>query len=344
MQQIQVEREARRLLPHMLAEFLRRPEDAIAPTRHGDVDLEFSDGDRVWVAEVKSSSSPGVVDLAAQQIDRLRKGRGEDAICVLVVPYMTPGGAKAAEVHDLNWIDLSGNARVSEEGLRIWIQGRPNRFAGRGRPASAFAPKSSRIARTLLLEPSRWWRQTQLAEATDLDAGRVSRVVNRLEGDGLLERRGQQLRPRDPDLLLDAWSDDYRLDRHDIVLGHYAGNGIEMARELNSSWSEVDQHCAFTGLAAAWLHDGFAQFRMVSVYVSGDPRSVADAVGIRRNERGANVQIIGPNDRGVFDGESIVDGLPCVSPVQTYLDLLHLPERAADAAEHLRRSKGLWHG
>ena len=30
------------------------------------------------------------------------------------------------------------------------------------------------------------------------------------------------------------------------------------------------------------------------------------------------------------------DGLNCVAPVQVYLDLLHLPERADEAARHLR--------
>ncbi len=100
------------------------------------------------------------------------------------------------------------------------MQGRPNQFEARGRPASPFAPKSSRVARTLLLDTARWWRQKDLSEHTDLDPGRVSRVVRRLEDEQLLERQNSRLRPRDPDLLLDAWADDYRFDRHDIITGH----------------------------------------------------------------------------------------------------------------------------
>jgi hypothetical protein len=78
------------------------------------------------------------------------------------------------------------------------------------------------------------------------------------------------------------------------------------------------------------------------VYVQGDPRDAADAIEMRRNERGANVQLIGPDDRGVFDGQRDIDELPCVVPVQVYLDLLALPERAREAAEELRHSGELW--
>ena len=63
---------------------------------------------------------------------------------------------------------------------------------------------------------------------------------------------------------------------------------------------------------------------------------------MRPNARGANVQLVGPDDQGVFDGRRSEDGLPCVAPVQVYLDLLSLPERAAEAADELRANDGLW--
>ncbi|MFN2623813.1 MAG: hypothetical protein ABR611_13325, partial [Chthoniobacterales bacterium] len=62
-----------------------------------------------------------------------------------------PGiGAKTAADRDLNWIDLSGNADLRDDELYVWVQGRPNEFTAPGRPASPFAPKSSRVARALL--------------------------------------------------------------------------------------------------------------------------------------------------------------------------------------------------
>lgn len=320
---LQFEREVARRLPELLGELL------------GEL---LDDGDdRRWTVIAKLSSSPGTVAGVADRV-------GTDALALLVVPYMTAGGARAAAERRLNWVDLAGNASLRDEGLFVRVQGRPNAFLTRGRTASAFAPRSSRVARALLLDPARWWTQKQLSERTSLDKSQVSRAVARLDDDRLLDRDGARLRPRDRDLLLDAWAEDYRFDRHDVVIGHLTGSGVELARALDARLVESKVAHAFTGLAAAWALDRFARFRLTSVYVDGDPRAAADEIGLRLNERGANVQLIGPDDGGVFDGQRVVDGLPCVAPVQTYLDLGHLPERAAEAAEHLRASGAIWHG
>lgn len=342
MQGVELEREARRHLPRIIADLFDEP----APERvltseareHG-VDVVITARGRRWVMQAKTSSSPGTVAAVADQFAALDD---HDAVAVLVVPYMTPAGAKAADDRSLNWIDLSGNAHLRDDELYVWVQGRPNQFASRGRPSSAFAAKSSRVARRLLLDPARWWMQKDLSEHTGLDPGQVSRVVKRLSSDQLLERDGVRLRPRDPDLLLDAWADDYRFERHDIVTGHLSGSGVALARDLDERLRDAGIEHAFTGLPAAWAIEGFARFRLTSVYVTGDPRDAGDVVGLRRNERGANVQLIGPVDRGVFDGQQQINGLPCVSAVQVYLDLAHLPERAAEAAKQLRADGSLW--
>jgi hypothetical protein len=339
---VAIEREARRRIPELLADLLDEPigwlrTHAASPDR--DVDLEAIDArERRWMFEIKGSSLPGVVAKAAQ---RLRPLTNDEGIGVLVVPYMTDAGAKVASEHGLNWLDLSGNAHIRSENLLLSRSGRANAFRPRGRPSSAFAPKSARVARTLLQDPRRWWIQKDLAEVTGLDDGRVSRIVRRLTDEHLLERRGKELRPQDPDLLLDAWADDYRADRHDIVVGHASGNGIELARELSRGLDELHIGHALTGLPAAWLLDGYAGFRLNSIYVQGDPREAADRLELRRNERGANVQLIAPDDQGVFASGREVNGIPLVSPVQVYLDLRQLPERAAEAADHLRQQL-LW--
>ncbi|MDQ3725983.1 MAG: type IV toxin-antitoxin system AbiEi family antitoxin [Actinomycetota bacterium] len=196
----------------------------------------------------------------------------------------------------------------------------------------------------LLLDPARWWRQKDLADATGLDDGNVSRIVRRLLDEALLERRERELRPRDPNLLLDAWAQDYRFDRHQAVFGHLSGSGMEVARELHERLTEVDAIHAFTGLPAAWAMTHFARFRLTSVYVEGNPLSIAGEIDMRQGEKGANVQILGPDDEGVFAGGGEFDDLPCVAPVQAYLDLSSLPERAKEAARHLRDERMDWRG
>lgn len=342
---ISVEREALRLLPGLIDELFDHQgapfhvRQADGPLDQG-FDLTGSGYGRDWLFEVKASSSPGLVMRAAAGLER----QPADALHILVVPFMTPAGEKAADRVGLNWIDLSGNAHIRADRLYIYVAGKPSRFVKRGRPSSPFAPKSARITRVMLLDPERWWRRKDLAESTDLDSGHVSRVVRRLIDDKLLEEGDEhRVRPRNREALLDAWEDEYRFDRHQILHGHSSGTGIELARGLEERMAGLNYRYAFTGLAAAWAYRGFARFRLSSVFVEGDPHEAADEMGLRINDRGANVQLIVPDDSGVFIGARVVEELTCVSAVQTYLDLKHLPERAAEAAEDLRNG-GLWDG
>jgi hypothetical protein len=335
-------REARHRLPRLLADLLDDRDVLIGPPRSPacPADLIASDGQgRTWVFQVKTSSRPGQLKHAAEQ---LRRCTDPDVISVLVVPYMSRAGAETAHGAELNWLDLSGNAHIRAEGLRLLVQGRPNELHSRGRPSSPFAPKSARVTRTMLLDPERWWRQKDLADATELDDGSISRVVRRLDEELLIERSGHRLRPQDPGLLLDAWAPDYRFDGHDILPCHVSGTGMEIARSLSGQLKDLRIHHAFTGLPAAWVMDQFARFRLTTIYIDGDPRSAAAQLDIRQGHKGANVQLVGPNDAGVFSGERAYDDLPCVAPVQVYLDLLHLPERANEAAQHLRGSYLGW--
>ncbi|MGH2853715.1 MAG: type IV toxin-antitoxin system AbiEi family antitoxin [Solirubrobacteraceae bacterium] len=331
-----IEREATHRLPEILAELLDEPGLRFeAPSKaDGGVDLVgYDERGHRWVFQIKVSSQPGRVADVASQMLNLRRG---DTIPVIVVPYMSPAGARAAEEAGLSWIDLSGNAHIRGDDLYVRVEGRANQFRSRGRPSSPFAPKSARVTRVLLEDPGRWWRQKELVTITGLDDGSVSRIVRRLDEDLLLERRERELRPRDPGRLLDAWAQDYRFAHHDILTGHISGSGIELARDLAQRLEALDVRHSFTGLPAAWAIDHFARFRLTTVYVEGDPRDAAKRLVLRQGSAGANVQFVGPDDLGVFIGEHPHDGINCVSPEQVYLDLLHLPERAREAAEHLR--------
>ena len=344
MQAKELKREALYRLPALLAALLGISVTEVRPlpTEKKGLDAALEAGERVWFVEVTSSSSPRTVAAAAEQLHRHVAAAQLSALGVLVVPYMTKAGARTATGLELNWIDLAGNGHIRDRGLHVRVEGLPNLLPARGRPSTPFAPKSARVSRLMLLDPWRWWRQKVLASETGLDDGHVSRVVRRLDDDLLLDRQGPEFRPRDPYALLDAWADDYRFDRHDVVFGHITGSGMEVADSLHRQLVDSNIDHAFTGLPAAWALGQHARFRLVSVYVAGDPRVAAGALGLRRGERGANVQVIGPDDEGVFAGARDVHGRTCVSPPQVYLDLLHLPERAKEAAEQLRSDKLLW--
>lgn len=302
------------------------------------VDLALRTKDRLFVVGVEASSSPGVVRTAATSLVSSVKKLRRAAIPLVVVPFMTPAGKRVCESAAVSWLDLSGNAHITGPGLRVIVEGNPNAFAKRGRPSSAFAPKSARITRWLLMHPKGAFPQHELAERTGVSQGLVSRVLSRLEEQQLVTREDGLVRVPQPPLLFEAWRDEYRFDKHTSIRGHVAARtGSALTRFVADTLAEAAVEHAATGLSAAWQMTHFATFRVATFYLASelDPE-LEERLGFRADPRGANLWLVVPNDAGIFAGAGVHDEVRCVHPVQAALDLEAHPERAAEAAERLR--------
>lgn len=300
---------------------------------------------------VDRPSLSGAELLASAPLRRERQARsyasilGKQAIPLVAVPFMGPAGRERCEKADVGWLDLSGNARILAPGVRVRVDGQPNRFKRPGRPSSAFAPKSARIARWLLIHLDEPMTQRQIAQATGMDEGFTSRIVAKLEEDDLVLREPDgAIRPRDPGLLLDAWREDYDFSKHRVLRGHApARSGDALLRRMAEALRKRGEEYAATGLAAAWLLTKFTGFRIVTLYLAEQPSpALLEHLGFREGAAGANAWLVVPNDEGVFHGASDRDGIRCVHPVQAYLDLKGHPERAREAAEQLRADMPSW--
>ena len=298
-----------------------------------------------FIVDWKSSGATAPVSAAVERVRRNAPTMGRRAIPLVAVPFMGPMGCRLCEDADVAWLDLSGNARIIAPGIRVLIDGRPNQFKSRGRPFSAFAPKSARIARWLLMHPRQPMAQREIAQATGMDEGFTSRIVSRLEKENLLFRGPDgTIRPKDPELLLDAWREGYDFSKHQIFRGHVpARSGEELLRNLAGGLQGQRVKHAATGLAAAWLLTRFAGFRLATIYVLERPvPEILERLGYREEARGTNVWLVVPKDEGVFHGAADRDGVACVHPVQAYLDLKDQPERAKEAADRLRAELLKW--
>ena len=239
------------------------------------------------------------------------------------------------------WLDLSDNAHLVGPGLRVSVEGKSNRFKQPGRPRSVFAPKSSRIARWLLIEPERAFTQRELARTSGLDEGFTSRIVGQLEEQRLVVRDADgAVKVADYDALLEAWREVYDFSKHHIVRGHIAARSSdEVLRRMSEHLKRDNLEHAATGLAGAWLLNQFAGFRLVVFYVTQIlSAEAAQAMGFHEEQRGENVWLVVPNDQGVFQGAAERNGIRCAHPMQVYLDLKHHPERSTEAAEQLRQN------
>jgi hypothetical protein len=303
-----------------------------------DLDAVIQVDDRVFAIEIKSSGRAAPISMAVKQLQHFLRSKNSEVIPIVVVPYMGEVGRRICKESEISWFDLSGNAHITAPGLRVRIEGRPNRFRKRGRPPNAFAPKSARIARVLLMNPNRHFAQKDLAEEAQLGAGYTSRIVRALEAEGLVSRSGGRVRAKNPNLLLESWHEAYAFDRHRLLKGHIAARTSDaLLRDLSSKLQEGHAEHAFTGLAAAWLWTRFAGFRIVTVYLKETPDStLLHEIEFRETDGGENTWLVIPNDNDVFRGATEIDGIRCVSPLQVFLDLKGHPERAEEAALRLR--------
>jgi DNA-binding MarR family transcriptional regulator len=332
-------------IPRQLAELLAIPETELKvergrATSAGKADMVISSGDKIMIVQCKASGQADSVAMAARQARDFANAVSKAAIPLVVVPYMGEVGQQLCEEAGVSWLDLSGNARIIAPGLRVRIEGKPNRFKRAGRPRSLFAPKSARIARWLLMKRDQAFTQRELARVSGLDEGFTSRIVRGLEEQRLVVREADgAVRVANYDTLLDATREAYDFSKHHIVRGHVAARSSDdVLRRLAESFHRDKMKYAATGLAGAWLWSGFAGFRLVVLFVSELPDAKARGqMGFHEMERGENVWLVQPNDAGVFDGGEIREGVSCANPVQIYLDLKDHPERSTEAAEELRK-------
>ena len=337
------ERQAIHQAAQRLSEVLAVPSHAVNVNherRFGgwQVDAVVETGPFDFAIEWKASGSLGNVFQAVHQVQALANELPTKITPLLVVPFMGESARTYCDEAGIAWLDLSGNAKIIAPGLYVHALGHDNKFRRPGRAESAFGTKGSRVARWMLMNPDQVIRQRTLAASVGLDEGYASRVVRRLIEIGLLERVDGGIRVPDADNLLDAWRDEYRFEKHTTTEGHIAVAAGEdilpgVARALDES--EVDY--AVTGLAAAWQLTRYARYRLSTVYLGTAPSTeLLKALDFRETSRGSNTWLVEPRDEGVFSGVTQIEGIPCVHPVQAYLDLKSHPERANEAAEELR--------
>src|SRR5262249_2485340 len=152
--------------------------------------------------------------------------------------------------------------------------------------------------------------QRQIARATDMSEGFVSRIASRLEADGYVVREPTgALQVKDPALLLDAWRTEYRFDRHTLIQGSVAArSGDALTRFVSDTLSASGVEHAATGLSAAWQLTHFAAFRIATFFLTEPPSDALCAkLGFREEPRGANLWLVLPNDAGVLQGAEPCD-------------------------------------
>jgi len=249
---------------------------------------------------------------------------------------VSPRVAELCLARGAGYLDAAGNCRIEAPGFFVHVEGRAG--ARRAPPVNAdpFAPKSSRVTRLLLSDPSRGWHVKELAEEAGISMGLASRVKRALVEDAHAETRDGRVYPTNPRELLAAWVASYSVPADERAF-YVMGKAPSITRQLASWCEEQGVQYALSGFSGAWIAAPMVRHPVTVVYVDavhaampgGDLR---DALGAQEVDSGANLRILRPWDGFVFHGSREIEGVCVASPLQLYLDLMRAGGRGEEAA------------
>ncbi len=257
---------------------------------------------------------------------------------VVIAPFLSRATRERLREAGLGWVDLTANIRLalSEPGLFIETTGAEKRPSNAGRPARSLKGLvAGRVVQALLGAPLPVGVR-DLAERAGTDAGYVSRLLDLLDEAALVERGARSRVERVERVrLVRRWAEDAPLASRGEVGMFLEPRGLT---PLIKRLKEAGIGYAVSGSLAAQRWAPIAPPRLAQVYVDRDVSAAAAALGLRPAESGANVQLVQPRDRAVFQSAAVADdGVSYASPAQVAADLLTSPGRGPSEGEELLR-------
>lgn len=317
--------------------------------RNGDdetrtIQIEGGNSYATLVVEAKSSFTPRSVDEILGSVGRRLRDLNPGVRILVVAPWLSPRTRDRLVEQEMNYIDLTGNARirVDHPALYIETQGatRDPSPSPRG-GARLRGPKAGRLIRTLLdVQPPYGVRE--LAEATGLALGYVSHLLETLNADALVERsRRGRVEAVEIAGLVRRWVESYSVFRSNDASTFLAPPGITATFRLLGAPALT----AVTGSFAARRIAPVAAPGMLFVYCD-DTASVAEMLNLLPADTGANVCLLRPFDRVVWSRTVTDEGLRYVAPSQVAADCLtgngRMPAEGEAVLEWMLANESSW--
>lgn len=286
---------------------------------------------RLLIIEMKARGEPRQAREAVNQLLRLRQ-QYEDGYGVFLAPYVSLRAAEICKAEDVGYLDLSGNCRLSFDGIFIEREGKPNKFAEKRDLGTLYSPKATRVLRVLLSEPGRCWKVTEVAETADVSLGLVSNVKKLLGDREWLREEKPGFALSRPSELLTEWSENYSFRQNEARDYYSLKSPANLEPALAEICAERDIQYALTLFSAAARMAPAVRYQRSFAYVEGPVENIAPTLGLKEVTSGANVTLLYPYDTGVFFDARDFDGIRTVSPIQAYLDLVTFRGRGEEAA------------
>ena len=289
--------------------------------------------------QAKASGEPAILRRSAAWLkNMLAQTNGDYAI--LVAPYVSDEGALICRDMGIGFVDLSGNCLLNLEGLYVERTGFANKFKKPREVQSLFSPKSSRVVRCLLSDPTKTWTLKRLSNETGVSIGLIHRIATALEHNLFAEKRPGGFQLEDPARLLEAWREEYQ--RRPRKWGRYVirmGTIEDCIEKLKAAALQNRVRYALSGPSGASLVSAYLNPSLVHVYVDILKSEFLEELNAYPIMSEGNFLIRVVEQQNEFIGSREVKGIYIASDIQLYLDLWSMGGRGQEAAEELRRQR-----
>jgi len=287
------------------------------------VKTEMGNGQSSLLVETRQRFAPrDVAELTGGLFRRLR-GRTSQIPILLVAPYLSLRARELLTENDINYLDLTGNVRIALEhpGLFVVTEGAQSDPAPIARGSRGLRGAKVGAVIRALVDARPPYTGTQLAKASSVNQGYVSRILDTLIDERLItrERSGPVLDSDWPALLRQRASA-LTLFRSAGTFRYVARNGPQ---QLLGAIAHLDpkEQPVITGSFAAVRLAPVAPPTQLVLYTM-NPHHLASQLPLVEVESGADTVLIRPENKVAMSRPIIDDGLRFAAPSQVAIDCL----------------------
>ena len=276
------------------------------------------------VVEQRDEVSPRAVqgDLAPRMLSA--RSLGGHLPFLVVARWLSKRTQELLAEEGIGYIDLTGNALLRIDNPPFYLQtagAERNPWPKERGRAQVRGPKAARLIR-LLVDVRPPYGVQQISAATGLAAGYVSRLLDTLYGESLIERgRRGPVESVDIGGLVHRWAESYDVLSTNEAQSHIATGGLPQLLERIASDPAISTRTPITGSFAATRLAPIASPALLLAYHE-NPELLAQELGLLPADEGGNVTLLRPFDPIVFARTKSVDGVLYAAPSQIAVDCL----------------------
>jgi len=310
------------------------------------IDLKGSNGTYATIAvEAKKSFGPRSVDQLLGSLGRTLRNLAGNVPILVVAPWLSERTRERLRDEGINYLDLTGNSLFRLDNPTVFIETEGARKDPSPLPrgkARLQGPKAGRLVRTLVdVRPPYGVRE--LATAAELTPGYVSRLLDTLDDEALVQRAARGgVDSVDIRGLIRRWADSYDVFRANEAVTYLAPAGASPTLQRLAS---TRQRIAVTGSFAAVRLAAVAGPALLTVYCD-DLAALTEELGLIPTDEGANVAVLTPFDPVVWERTSMQDGVTFAAPSQVAIDCLtgngRMPAEGEALLQWMTENEDVW--